>query len=125
MVKSELIERLMANPRCGELAPKDVEIAVNCIIDCVAEKLSQGERVELRGFGSFDVRFRGCRDAHNPRTGSHVRTEPKYVPHFKPGKELRIRVDKGNVAKAKTTKSKTSTRKMTTPAQPAVVEEVA
>jgi Bacterial nucleoid DNA-binding protein len=72
---------------------KDVEIAVKLILDRVSQSLAQGERVEIRGFGSFALRSRPPRVGRNPRTGEMVQVPAKRVPHFKAGKELRLRVD--------------------------------
>jgi integration host factor subunit beta len=91
MTKSELIEALAE--KYPNLPIKDVEIAVKSIIDNMAETLSTGERIEIRGFGSFSLHYRAPRVGRNPKTGESVNLEAKYVPHFKPGKELRERVD--------------------------------
>jgi integration host factor subunit beta len=91
MIKSELIARLAeAYPN---LFHKDVERIVNTVFDEIAEALSRGDRVELRGFGAFSVRHRPARDGRNPRTGAPVSVKEKFVPFFKTGKELRERVD--------------------------------
>lgn len=91
MTKSELIEALAE--KYPNLPIKDVEIAVKSIIDNMAETLATGERIEIRGFGSFSLHYRAPRVGRNPKTGESVNLEAKYVPHFKPGKELRERVD--------------------------------
>lgn len=91
MVKSELIQKL-AN-RQNALLQKDIEVAVNHILERMSDSLCQGDRIEIRGFGSFAPRYRPPRRAHNPRTGERVFTNAKYTPHFKPGKEMRERVD--------------------------------
>jgi len=91
MVKSELITQL-AN-KVPSLSLKDVELGVHHILDCMSQALSQGERIEIRGFGSFAPRFRPPRQAHNPRTGERVFTEGKHATHFKPGKDLKERVN--------------------------------
>lgn len=91
MTKSELIERIAANQ--SQLSAKDVEVAVKMILDHMAESLSRGERIEIRGFGSFSLHYRAPRSGRNPKTGERVELAGKYVPHFKPGKELRERVD--------------------------------
>lgn len=91
MVKSELIQKL--SNRQNSLLLKDIETAVNHILDRMSDSLSQGDRIEIRGFGSFAPRYRPPRRAHNPRTGERVFTSAKYTPHFKPGKEMRERVD--------------------------------
>ncbi len=91
MTKSELIEALAK--QLSHLAFKDVELAVNCVIEQMSETLSSGERIEIRGFGSFSLHHRAPRMGRNPKTGEAVSLTAKYVPHFKPGKELRDRVD--------------------------------
>lgn len=91
MTKSELIEAL--EKKQPHLVQKDVELAVRCIIDQMGEALSTGERIEIRGFGSFSLHYRSPRIGRNPKTGDSVALSSKYVPHFKPGKELRDRVD--------------------------------
>lgn len=91
MVKSELIN-IIAEKQPG-LSLKDVELSVNQILDHMSDTLSQGGRIEIRGFGSFSLHYRPPRNAHNPKTGEKVATEAKYTPHFKPGKELRERVN--------------------------------
>lgn len=91
MTKSELIEALARQQ--PHLAVKDVELAVKCIIEKMNEALSLGERIEIRGFGSFSLHKRPPRMGRNPKTGESVALSKKYVPHFKPGKELRDRVN--------------------------------
>ncbi len=91
MTKSELIEQLAAKQ--VHLAYKDIEIAVKTILECMAEALTQGKRIEIRGFGSFSLHYRPPRIGRNPKTGDAVRLEGKYVPFFKPGKELRDRIN--------------------------------
>ncbi len=91
MTKSELIEALVKKQ--PHLVQKDVELAVRCVIDQMGEALSSGERIEIRGFGSFSLHYRSPRIGRNPKTGDSVALSSKYVPHFKPGKELRDRVD--------------------------------
>jgi integration host factor subunit beta len=91
MMKSELIE-LMARKQ-SHLAYKDVELAVKSLLEQMSEALSSGERIEIRGFGSFSLHFRPPRAGRNPKTGDSVALPGKYVPHFKPGKELRERVN--------------------------------
>jgi integration host factor subunit beta len=91
MTKSELIDVLAAAQ--DHLAYKDVEEAVRKIIDRMSGALSSGERIEIRGFGSFSLHFRPPRIGRNPKTGDSVALAGKYVPHFKPGKELRDRVN--------------------------------
>ena len=91
MTKSELIEELAKKQ--PHLAQKDVELAVKCILERMSHALSIGDRIEIRGFGSFSLHYRPPRMGRNPKTGDSVALSPKHVPHFKPGKELRIRVD--------------------------------
>jgi len=91
MTKSELIE-LIASKQ-SQLSIKDVELAVKTIIEQMAETLAAGERIEIRGFGSFSLHYRAPRIGRNPKTGESVGLAGKYVPHFKPGKELRDRVN--------------------------------
>ena len=91
MMKSELIE-LMARKQ-SHLAYKDVELAVKSLLEQMSEALSTGDRIEIRGFGSFSLHFRPPRAGRNPKTGDSVSLPGKYVPHFKPGKELRERVN--------------------------------
>ncbi|CAH0533088.1 Integration host factor subunit beta [Vibrio stylophorae] len=91
MTKSELIERLCsAQPH---LSAKHVEDGVKEVLDHMASTLEEGDRIEIRGFGSFSLHFRAPRVGRNPKTGEKVELDGKYVPHFKPGKELRERVD--------------------------------
>ena len=91
MTKSELIETLARQQQ--HLALKDVELAVKCIIEQMSETLAFGDRIEIRGFGSFSLHHRPPRMGRNPKTGESVSLTEKFVPHFKPGKELRDRVD--------------------------------
>ncbi|MDN5862030.1 MAG: integration host factor subunit beta [Salinisphaera sp.] len=91
MTKSELIERLVT--RQTHLNHRDIELAVKQLLERLAGTLEAGERVEIRGFGSFSVRRRPARQGRNPKTGVSVPIPEKYVPHFKPGKELRERVN--------------------------------
>ncbi len=76
------------------LSPVDAEILVRVILDKMAAALTQGSRIEIRGFGSFELRFRAPRKARNPKTGETVQTEGRHAVHFKPGKEMRERVNK-------------------------------
>jgi integration host factor subunit beta len=91
VTKSQLIEALAKQQ--PHLASKDVELAVKCIIENMNQALSSGERIEIRGFGSFSLHKRPPRMGRNPKTGESVVLAEKHVPHFKPGKELRDRVD--------------------------------
>jgi len=92
MTKSELIERISAGQ--PQLSVKDIELAVKMILDHMTNTLAEGERIEIRGFGSFTLHYRGPRMGRNPKTGEKVQLEGKHVPHFKPGKELRERVNR-------------------------------
>ena len=91
MTKSELIERIATQQK--QLSPKDVELAIKMIIEYMAQSLALGERIEIRGFGSFALNYRPPRIGRNPKSGDRVQVPAKYVPHFKEGKELRERVD--------------------------------
>ncbi len=93
MTKSELIERLAAEQT--HLSQADVELAVRAILEQLSRALAEGERIEIRGFGSFSLHFRPPRMGRNPKTGDPVALPGKYVPHFKPGKALRERVNTG------------------------------
>lgn len=92
MTRSELIDLIAS--RQTQLSAKDVELAVKLMIEHMAETLAEGERIEIRGFGSFSLHYREPRRGRNPKTGDSVQLEGKYVPHFKPGKELRERVNR-------------------------------
>ena len=92
MTKSELIARLAG--RYPQLVAKDAEFAVNSILDAMTMSLVKGRRIEVRGFGSFEINHRPPRTGRNPKTGAKVSVPEKYVPHFKPGRELRERVDR-------------------------------
>ena len=91
MVKSELILRLSTKQEALSLA--DMELSVNQLLERMSAALSNGERIEIRGFGSFSLHYRPPRRAHNPKTGARVFTRAKYTPHFKPGKDLRDRIN--------------------------------
>ncbi|SHF16273.1 integration host factor subunit beta [Modicisalibacter ilicicola DSM 19980] len=91
MTKSELIEQIAM--RQPELSLKEVEAAVRIILDDITEALASGGRVEIRGFGSFSLHYREPRLGRNPKTGEAVDLDGKFVPHFKPGKELREQVN--------------------------------
>jgi len=93
MNKSELIERIV--DRQEQLSVRDVELAVKTMLEHMTQVLSSGERIEIRGFGSFSVNYRAPRVGRNPKTGETVELQGKHVPHFKPGKELRDRVNDG------------------------------
>lgn len=91
MTKSELIERIAAKQ--PQLSIKDIELAVRAVLEHMSQTLAQGERIEIRGFGSFSLHYREPRQGRNPKTGDTVELAGKYVPHFKPGKEMRERVN--------------------------------
>ena len=92
MTKSELITLL--SDKFSQLVHKDAELSVKTIIDSLSNSLSNGGRVEIRGFGSFSLNHRPARLGRNPKTGEKVNVPEKFVPHFKPGKELKKKVDK-------------------------------
>ena len=92
MTRSELIAKLAAH--YPQLVAKDAEAAVKAILDAMTASLVTGRRIEIRGFGSFDIRLRPARTGRNPMTGEKVLVPEKCVPHFKPGTELRERVDR-------------------------------
>ncbi len=91
MTRSELIELLAK--RNSHLAYRDIEMAVKYMIEHMSEALATGDRIEVRGFGSFSLHYRPPRVGRNPKTGDSVNLVSKFVPHFKPGKELRDRVN--------------------------------
>ena len=91
MTKSELIEVLLSEQ--SHLKHEDVELAVKTILDLMSQSLAEGERIEIRGFGSFCLHHRPPRIGRNPKSGEPVTLPEKHVPHFKPGKELRERVN--------------------------------
>ncbi len=91
LIKSELIAEI--SKQLSHLPEKDIALAINAIIEQMSNVLSNGGRIEIRGFGSFSLHYRPPRKAHNPKTGEKLVTEPKYAVHFKPGKELRDQVN--------------------------------
>ncbi len=93
MTKSELIDSLARKQ--SHLAYKDVELAVKSLLEQMSSALATGKRIEIRGFGSFSLHYRPPRMGRNPKTGDAVALPGKHVPHFKPGKELRERVNEG------------------------------
>ena len=95
MVKSELITKIAS--KFEQLSACDIEAGINKILECIGDALTKGDRVEIRGFGSFELRHRLPRNAHNPRTGEKLVTISKYAPHFKPGKEFRNRINESRV----------------------------
>ena len=107
MTKSELMARLaelfIENNEGTELQAKDIEYGVKVLVDTMTRSLAKGQRIEIRGFGSFDLNYRPPRVGpprvgRNPKTGERVEVPAKRVPHFKPGKELRERVDQAFAA---------------------------
>lgn len=93
MTKAELVEDVA---RAAELTKKDAERLVEIVFESIIETLNQGEKIELRGFGSFRVRERGARRGRNPKTGDPVSIPAKRVPYFKPGKELKELINVNN-----------------------------
>ena len=91
MVKTELVQAL--KEKLLELEQRDVELAVNCILAQMSDAIAKGERIEVRGFGSFDLRHRASRIGRNPKSGESLSLPAKVRIHFKPGKEMRDRVD--------------------------------
>jgi integration host factor subunit beta len=91
MTRSDLIDRLAK--RYPQLLAKDAELTVKVILDALSSSLAHGGRIEIRGFGSFALNYRSPRLGRNPKSGERVSVPAKYVPHFKPGKEMRARVD--------------------------------
>lgn len=96
MTKSELIEALVRKQT--QLGYRDVELAVKTMLEHMAQTLASGERIEIRGFGSFSLHYRPPRVGRNPKSGDPVSLPAKHVPHFKPGKELRERVNDTDAA---------------------------
>jgi integration host factor subunit beta len=86
MTKAELVEEVA---RSTELTKKHAEIIVNTVFESIVDSLKAGEKIELRGFGSFRIRRRGARMGRNPKTGDRVEVPAKRIPYFKPGKDLR------------------------------------
>lgn len=95
MTKSELIARL--TERFPQLGAKDADYAVKMILEAMADALGRGDRIEIRGFGSFALNYRPPRTGRNPKSGEKVLVPEKHVPHFKAGKELRERVDAAEI----------------------------
>ena len=94
MTKSELIARLAE--RFPQLVAKDAEFAVKMILDAMTDALSRGDRIEIRGFGSFALNYRPPRVGRNPKTGETVHVPAKFAPQFKAGKEMRECIDRGD-----------------------------
>ncbi len=93
MTKSELIEAVAG--KLKDFTKKDLEIVVNNVFSSMTDALARGDKVEIRGFGSFKVKSRRARQGRNPKTGEGIMIEPKKVPFFKVGKELKERVNHG------------------------------
>jgi len=93
VTKSELVDQIAL--RKNNLSLKQVESSVKLLLDCMTDTLATGGRIEIRGFGSFSLHYREPRKGRNPKTGEKVHLSSKYVPHFKPGKELREQVNAG------------------------------
>lgn len=93
MTKSELVDQIAL--RTNNLSLKQVESSVKLLLDYMTDTLATGGRIEIRGFGSFSLHYREPRKGRNPKTGESVQLAGKYVPHFKPGKELREQVNAG------------------------------
>jgi len=93
LTKSELVAYISKDQ--PQLSEQDVELAVNSMLERMSEALVNGERIEIRGFGSMTLHYRPPRIGRNPKTGEKVQVPEKYVPHFKPGASLRKRVDDG------------------------------
>ena len=91
MIRSELVAALTKDH--PDLAASEVERIVTCVFDAITGRLASGGRVELRGFGTFTTRSRDARTGRNPRTGEPVDVDAKRVPYFKPGKEMRARLN--------------------------------
>ena len=91
--KKELVDRISRNQ--DQLPHRDIELVVKTIIKSMTNALSSGQRIEIRGFGSFSLRYRKPRIGRNPKSGSIVNINERYVPHFKPGKNLKHRVNNG------------------------------
>jgi len=91
MTKSDLIERVAI--KVPHVSKKDTETVVNTIFDCMTEALRKGDRIEIRGFGSFQVKVREAREGRNPKTGEEVKIPAKRTPFFKVGKELKERIE--------------------------------
>lgn len=93
MIRSQLVQKLaLLHP---DLSVQEVDRIVDIVFDSITSRLADGGRVELRGFGAFTTRSRQGRTGRNPRTGTSVTVPPKRVPHFKPGKEMRVRLNSG------------------------------
>ena len=94
MTKAELVDQVA---RSTQLTKKHAEIMVNTVFECIVDSLREGEKIELRGFGSFRVRHRGSRTGRNPKTGAKVLVPSKSIPYFKPGKDLKELLNRGQI----------------------------
>ncbi len=106
MTKAELVEDVA---RAAELTKKDAERLVEIVFESIIETLNQGEKIELRGFGSFRVRERGARRGRNPKTGDPVDIPAKRVPYFKPGKEMKELINEDSAAAGDSSSNRSST----------------
>ena len=95
MTKSELIAGVGAH--WPQLVPRDMDVVVKTILDAIAQRLAKGQRIQIRGFGSFSLNYRPARTGRNPKSGENVHVPETFTPHFKAGRELRERVDKSGV----------------------------
>lgn len=95
MTKAELVDQVA---RSTQLTKKHAEIMVNTVFESIVDSLQSGEKIELRGFGSFRIRQRGSRTGRNPKTGAKVEVPSKSIPYFKPGKELKQLLNRGKQA---------------------------
>ena len=95
MIRSELVQKLCHD--FPDLTQRDIELVVSALFDEITAQLAGGGRVELRGFGAFSTRQRDARTGRNPRTGEQVEVDAKKVPYFKPGKEMRERLNLSEV----------------------------
>jgi len=93
MTRSELIKQLTSREELKALSLQEIEQAVHALLEQLSQTLAKGQRIEVRGFGSFSLHYRKPRIGRNPKTGEAVQLAAKYSPHFKPGKELRERVN--------------------------------
>ena len=91
MIRSELVAKLAS--KINHIPENALNESISYLLEKMCITLSQGERIEIRGFGSFSLHFRPPRNAHNPKNGTRLITKPKYTPHFKPGKEMRDRIN--------------------------------
>ena len=94
MTKAELVDQVA---RSTQLTKKHAEIMVNTVFECIVDSLREGEKIELRGFGSFRIRQRGSRMGRNPKTGAKVLVPSKSIPYFKPGKDLKELLNRGQI----------------------------